>query len=168
MSIYAELLSIKQFREGKAAAEVGRARGTLAQRHRDADAARAALQAWREEAVARERAWYADLCARIVRLRDIEEVQQGVVGLRATEREREDAERAAQRQLEESRAALASAQRAHAEAARMRDKFAELAEQYAGELAAEAERKEDLEMEEAASVARDREEFDEWEHRDHD
>lgn len=168
MSIYAELLSIKQFREGKAATEVSRARSAVVRHHRDADSARAALQAWREEAAARERAWYADLCARIVRLRDIEAVQQGVAGLRATEREREEAERAALRQLEAARAALTSAQHTHAEALRMRDKFAELAEQYAGELAAEAERREDLEMEEAASVARDREEFDEWEQRDHD
>ena len=59
--------------------------------------------------------------------------------------------------------ALAERREAHRNATRMVEKFVQLASLHAADELRELERKEDLEMEEAASVARDR---DDWQQHD--
>lgn len=165
MSIFDELLDIKAFRERKAETAVVRARGEVTLRHRQMEAAEQALVAWRDEAVARELALYGDLCARLVRVRDIENVQQEVAGFRHVEFEREQDVERAQNTLDEARQVMSRASEALVQANRAKEKFIELAADYADEVRREAERREDLEMEEAASMAQEREALEEWEAR---
>ena len=163
MSVFDELLAIKRFREGQAEIAVSRQR----LRHAEADAARrgseAALASYRGEAERREQAMYSDLCSRVVRVREIENVLQGVAGLREGERQREQAVEAAARQLEQESQALAASRQQHQQAARLTGKFVELARIHLDEHLKALEQKEDLEMEEAASISRDREDWEQHE-----
>ncbi|WP_338880977.1 type III secretion protein [Achromobacter veterisilvae] len=163
MSVFDELLAIKRFREGQAEIAVSRQR----LRHAEADAVRrdseAALASYRDEAVRRERALYSDLCSRVVRVREIETVLQDVAGLREGERQREQAVETAERRLEEENQALAASRQQHRQAARLTGKFVELARIHLDEHLKALEQKEDLEMEEAASVSRDREDWEQHE-----
>lgn len=168
MSIFNDLLDIKAFRERKAETEVMRARGEVQLRKQAHQATVAALDAWRAEAVERELALYRELCARIVKLRDIENVQQEVGGFRQTEQVRERAVEEAVAAVEVARDELSQAAGRLLEATRMKEKFVELAGDYDDELRREAERREDLEMEEAASTMHQREELEAWEASQHD
>jgi|SRR5690554_888774 len=168
MLIFDELLDIKRFRERKAETVVIQARGEMVLKHQEKDRAEMALATWREEAIERERALYADLCARVVRLRDIENVQQEETGFRHVENTREEALSLAEKQLVEAREQMERASSALVAANRNTEKFIELADDYAAELRSESERKEELEMEEAASVAQQREALEEWEARQDD
>lgn len=163
MSVFDELLAIKRFREGQAEIAVSRQR----QRHAEADAARrdseATLARYRDDAVRRERALYSDLCSRVVRVREIETVLQDVAGLREGERRHEQAVESAERRLEEENQALAASRQQHRQAARLTGKFVELARIHLDEHMKALEQKEDLEMEEAASVSRDREDWEQHE-----
>ena len=163
MNVFDELLAIKRFREGQAEIAVSRQR----LRHADADAARRgsqdALASYRVEAERRERAMYGDLCSRVVRVRDIEGVLQDVAGLREGERQRQQALEAAERQVEQEAQALAASRQQHQQAVRLTGKFVELARIHLDEHLQALERKEDLEMEEAASISRDREDWEQHE-----
>ncbi|SEJ50821.1 YscO family type III secretion system apparatus protein [Achromobacter sp. NFACC18-2] len=163
MSVFDELLAIKRFREGQAEIAVSRQR----LRHAEADAARrgsqAALATFRVEAERRERALYGDLCSRVVRVRDIESVLQDVAALREEERQRQQALEAAERLLEQESEALAASRQQHQQAVRLTGKFVELARIHLDEHLKALEQKEDLEMEEAASVSRDREDWEQHE-----
>lgn len=163
MSVFDELLAIKRFREGQAEIAVSRQR----LRHAEADAVRLAseqaLADFRDESERRERAMYRDLCTRVVRVREIEDVLQGVAGLREGERQREQAlEQAAQRLGDEARA-LAERRDQHQQAVRLTGKFVELASLHLAEHLKALEHKEDMEMEEAASLSRDREDWEQHE-----
>ena len=163
MSVFDELLAIKRFREGQAEIAVSRQR----LRHAEADAARLAseqaLADFRDESERRERAMYRDLCTRVVRVREIEDVLQGVAGLREGERQREQAlEQAAQRLGDEARA-LAERRDQHQQAVRLTGKVVELASLHLAEHLKALEHKEDMEMEEAASLSRDREDWEQHE-----
>lgn len=163
MSVFDELLAIKRFREGQAEIAVSRQR----LRHAEADAARLAseqaLADFRDESERRERAMYRDLCSRVVRVREIEDVLQGVADLREGERQREQAlEQAAQRLGDEARA-LAERRDQHQQAVRLTGKFVELASLHLAEHLKALEHKEDMEMEEAASLSRDREDWEQHE-----
>ncbi|WP_313625247.1 type III secretion protein [Achromobacter sp.] len=163
MNVFDELLAIKRFREGQAEIAVSRQR----MRHAEADAARQgsedALASYRVEAERRERAMYGDLCSRVVRVRDIEGVLQDVAGLREGERQRQQALEAAERQVEQEAQALAASRQQHQQAVRLTGKFVELARIHLDEHLQALERKEDLEMEEAASISRDREDWEQHE-----
>lgn len=163
MSVFAELLSIKSFRENKAELAVRKQRQQLAEAAAERERAEQQLKAFRDWALAHERALYADLCARVVRLREIEAVQQEVVSLRGQERSHEEAIAAAEQRRQREAEMLAECQRLHAEASRMKQKFVELARVHAEEALRELERKEDAELEEAAEVRRDRAD---WEQRE--
>ncbi|MFA1686164.1 YscO family type III secretion system apparatus protein [Achromobacter dolens] len=163
MSVFDELLAIKRFREGQAEIAVSRQR----LRHAEAEAARQAseqaLVDFREESERRERAMYRDLCSRVVRVREIESVLQGVAGLREGERQREQAlDQAAQRLRDEAQA-LAERRGQHQQAVRLTGKFVELASIHLAEHLKALEHKEDMEMEEAASLSRDREDWEQHE-----
>jgi type III secretion protein O len=163
MSVFDELLAIKRFREGQAEIAVSRQR----LRHSQADAqwrdAEAALASFRDSAQRRELAMYDDLCSRVVRVRDIEDVLLGVAGLREAERRRAEAVEAAARQLQQESLALAGSRQQHQQAVRLTGKFVELASLHLDEHMKALEHKEDQDMEEAAAVVRDREDWEQHE-----
>lgn len=84
---------------------------------------------------------------------------QAVAALRQREQQQQDALDAAQRALEEAEQRFDQARVLHKEAARQTSKFIDLASTFASIEALESERREDLEMEEAASVVREREDW---------
>lgn len=160
MSVFDELLAIKRFRESQAEMAVSKQRNAHAEAERAYQYACEQLASFREWARRRELEMYGDLCSRVVRVRDIEAVIEGVAALRAGERERQvRIEEAAERVRREAEA-LQQRRDEHRQATRMVEKFIELARLHFAEYMRELERKEDLEMEEAASVARDREDWE--------
>ncbi|HZY20515.1 MAG TPA: type III secretion protein [Ramlibacter sp.] len=163
MSVFGELLAIKSFRENKAELAVRKQRTVLADATARRDGAQQTLEAFRGFAQQREDDLYADLCTRVVRLREIEDVQLAVVSLRGEERRHEEALAQAQERRRQEAGALETCQVVHAEASRMKQKFMELAQVYADEHLRELERKEDAELEEVAETRRDRADWDERE-----
>lgn len=159
MSVFQQLLAIKTFREGQAESAVRLQHQALA----DAVAAHAAaeqrLAQLLREGAQIEQALYRDLCARVVRLREIENVQLSVASLRQREAAQQDAVQASERLQQEQNQKLDAARVRHQDAARQKSKFVDLARNYADGLLREAERREDLEMEEVASMVRDREDW---------
>ncbi|CAN7187695.1 YscO family type III secretion system apparatus protein [Acidovorax sp. Leaf78] len=160
MSIFRDLLAIKAFRENKAETAVRVQRDALREAREAREAAQALLERLVREGLAHEMQLYRDLCERIVRLREIEDVQLAVVGLRQREAQQQDAVVAATKVQEQANEKLETARAAHQEASRQKSKFVDLARNYTEEQMRETERKEDLEMEEAASVKRDREDWE--------
>lgn len=162
MSVFKELLSIKSFRESKAEMAVRRQRDALAEALHRRDLADRALLDFRDHATRREHAMYADLCSRVVKLRDIETVQRSVVDLREQERRHETSLQQAELDRQKQAEQLALDKQVHADASRMKEKFVELASVYADEQLKELERKEDAELEEVAETRRDRADWDEF------
>lgn len=154
-----ELLSIKRFREGQAEMGVRQQRSQLQAREAALLQVQQELAHMLEEALRSEKALYADLCARLVKLRDLEDASQFVAALKQQELMKRDAVSAAETVLAQAEQALAHARAAHQEAVQQTSKFLELADRFDLLAAQEAERKEDLEMEEAASIARDKEDW---------
>lgn len=161
MQIFQELLSIKTFREGKAELEVRRQRHVLLDAQTHLQAMSDQLARYRLFAVDEEKRLYTELCARVVRLRDIEDVQLSVVGLRDQERRHEEAEAQARKTEQAEQQRLEEAKLRHQEAARMKQKFVEFARIHAEAQIKELERKEDAEMEEVAETRRDRADWEE-------
>lgn len=162
MSIFKELLAIKSFREGQAEAQMRTQRAAALEAVQQTEAARDLLARLMDEGQREEAAMYARLCAQVVKLRDIEDVRGEVAQLRMREDQQEqNVERAIENQTEQD-AKLEVARGKHKEAARQKSKFVDLASNHASEVMREAERKEDLEMEEVASIKRDRADWDEY------
>jgi len=161
MSVFTELLSIKSFRESKAELGVRKQRAVLADAVGRRDHADQTLVQFQGFALRHERALYDDLCSRIVRLRDIEDVQFAVVDLRGQERQHETALHQAEEDRAREASRLEDDKRLHADALRTKEKFIELAQVYADEQSKEFERKEDAELEEVAETRRDRADWDE-------
>ncbi|MBS1196647.1 MAG: type secretion protein [Proteobacteria bacterium] len=159
MSIFDEILSIKNFRENRAELAMFKQRTVLEAAMAARDEAQKILSAFIEEALRREHNLYQDLCSRLVRLRDIESVQMEVVDLRHREHGYEEnlvkSEQA--RTAEEQR--LDEAKQCHQQAVIMKQKFVELVEVYNDEYMKQAERAEDAEMEEVAELRHDRVEW---------
>jgi type III secretion protein O len=150
--MFKDLVSIKTFRENKAEIVVGKQRVVLATAEKRRDDRERARDEYRDWATRQERALYKGLCERVVRLRDIEDVQLEIVQFRAEEAKRNkqlteaEADRDRQaRQLDADREGLRLA-------SRMKEKFVELAKVHAEELKQEAERKEEAELEEVAEI----------------
>jgi type III secretion protein O len=161
MTIFRELLSIKDFRESRAELAVRKQRGILAEAIAARDAAEKQLNEFREYALRHERELYADLCRRIVRLRDLENAQLEVVDLRGRERSHEDTLSQSDHARNAEQQRLENAKHNHHEASKMKQKFVELAQIYSDENLKELERKEDAEMEEVAELRRERDDWDE-------
>ena len=159
MKMLRDLLAIKRFREGQAQAVVRERRQALLQVQQQRLEAEALLARLLAEGVLAEQQLYTDLCARLVRLREVEDVYLAVGALRQREQQQQDALDTAQRALEAAEQHLEQARSVHKEAARQTSKFIDLASSFASVEALESERREDLEMEEAASVVREREEW---------
>lgn len=154
------LQRIKGLREQQAQAVLQARQAELAAARRAREAAEQALQAHRRLAQDHERALYADLLRRRVRLRDIEDVQQAVAHLKRTEHglatRREEA-LVLERRHEEQAAQAHQVQRA---AARVKEKFDQLARLHADAIGQAAEQAQDQEIEEAAALRRDRDDWD--------
>jgi type III secretion protein O len=159
MSMFRELLAIKAFRESKAEGVVRKQRAVLAEATAAREAAEEALERFKLHAIAHEKAMYDALCARVVRLREIEDVQLEVAGLRSGELQHEEFVREAETRRVQQSAQLDADREALRVANRMKEKFVELAQVHADEHLKELERKEDAEMEEAAEVRREREDW---------
>lgn len=164
MAMVDQLLFIKTFRERQAETVLQRSRLSLAQAHQLEEQAQLELERFIAQATEDELRWYRQLCERVVKLRDIEEVQTDVAILRAEEAERARARDAATQQREQAQSAFTQASQQMKEASTARNKFEELARQHHALVAKEAERKEDLELEELAGIVREREEVDLQEH----
>lgn len=159
MNVFRELMAIKRFREGQAELAVMRQRQALAEAERLRLQALEQLEEFRRWSRQRELDMYRDLCSRLVRASEIEDVLEDVAGLREGEHDRENRAEEAGDQARREAEQLAQCREAHREASRMVNKFVQLASLHAAEELREMERKEDVEMEEAASVTRD---HDEW------
>ncbi|HSW06931.1 type III secretion system stalk subunit SctO [Aquabacterium sp.] len=158
--MWRELQQVKKFREQQAQTALLAHRSELAVARRAHEAAELALQAHRRLAQEHEYSLYAELLRKRVKLRDIEDVQHTVAHLRRTEQDlvtRQEAAAAHERR-HENEAALA--QQAHRAAERVKEKFDQMAGQHFDEAAREAERVEDLELEEVAALRRDRDDWD--------
>lgn len=163
MSMFDDLLAIKRFREGQAEIAVAHQRQVLVAAEYELEAANQRLLDYRDWSERRERDMYDDLCSRIVRVREIEDVLQGVADMRGSERQHESQVQSADDQVKTETQALTERRETHRLATRMTEKFIELARLHLEAYMLEQERKEDLEMEEAASVRRDREDWQEHE-----
>ena len=159
MAMVDELLFIKEFRERKAETELQKSRarlGVAAQSERQAEQT---LQEHIDRAWAEELRLYAELCARIVKPREIADVQQHVAQMRVEEMAHQQRLEQAQEQHKAAQDDFQLSTRKMREASTAREKFVELARTHHMLVAREAERKEDLELEELASVVREREEW---------
>jgi type III secretion protein O len=160
MPMVDDLLFIKRFRESKAETELQKSRAALVLAQKAEREAEQALEAYIAHAIAQEKAWYDDLCSRLVKLREIATVQEDVAALKV-------AERAHREQVDDRRKAHVEAgQQMDRAVQRMRDastarqKFVELARNFHWLAAREQERKEELELEELASIRREREDWE--------
>src|SRR5262245_17432070 len=137
MSVFAELRSIKEFRESQAELGLKKAQAEVTLRRDRHEELQALMEQFREQAREQELQWYADLCSKLVKLKEITEVRDGVAGLRQDEQKREDdtdeAGRAVEKAIESSKAARLALKQATA----VKDKFVELATTVAEEAAKE-------------------------------
>ena len=160
MSVFKELLAIKAFRENKAEMAVRKQRSVLAEATASREAADKALDEFRHWAFTHERSIYDALCQRVVRLRDIEDVQLEVADMRQKDLQHEDHARKAEAERVKQSQQLEADRDMHQAASRMKEKFVELARLHADEQIKEIERKEDAELEEVAETRRDRADWD--------
>lgn len=159
MTIFRELLAIKEFREEKAELALRKQRIALQAAIQARDGARQRLEDYRDYAQRQEQEMYADLCRRLVNLRDIEHVQGSVILLRSEERTHEGALDQAETFRLSQETLLDERKVDHQQASRMKEKFVQLAQVHAEQLVRETQRKEDLDLEEAAETRRDREDW---------
>ncbi len=151
MDVLKDLLRIKIFREEQAERAVAKARLALLEADESLRKARQALKDFEVESIQREKAMYAELCSRLVVLREIEDVRIDVDLMKEkAERLREQVEES---QITRQQAAerVEEARIAHRDAVRMREKFDELLRSVLEERELELSRQEDLEMEESAA-----------------
>ncbi len=152
MDVLSDLLKIKIFREAQAERALAKARALLRAAEETVERATKRLREFREESRRREKALFADLCTRIVLLKDIQDVQIDLQLMK--ERVDELAQELAQ--AKEKREAAAEheqgAREAHRFAVRMREKFSEMLRTVNEERDFELSRREELEVEEAAEI----------------
>jgi len=158
MSMMDQLLYIKTFRESQAQTKMRRCRADHLEAQAKEQSSREALERFVVQAREDEARWYRELCDRLVRLSDIESLQQDIAILRAEEVAHEDEVKAKMAQTEAAREALSASTNALREATAARNKFEELRRRERDAVAREFERREELELEEVAGNRRDREE----------
>ncbi|MCD2512837.1 type III secretion system stalk subunit SctO [Comamonas endophytica] len=157
MNMLDSLLAIKRFRQGQAETAMRQQRQALEQARQERVAAEELLTRLLADGVLAEQRLYAGLYTRLVHLGDIEDVRLAVAALRQGEQRQQDARDRAQRGQEEAQQYFDQARARHQEAARQTSKYIELSSSFSATRALASERREDLEMEEAASVRRERE-----------
>lgn len=152
MDVLADLLRIKIFREEKAERALAKARTLLRSAEAAVEQAKKVLRDYREESRQREKALFADLCKRIVLLKDIQEVQIDIQLMKERiEVLASELEEAKERQ-EEAAAHEREAREEHKFAVRMREKFSEMLRTVNEERDFELSRREEQEVEEAAEI----------------
>ena len=159
-----QLLRIKTFREKKAETEMLKSKVALAKAQADEAQAQRALQEYIEQAMREEHRLYAELCSRVVRLREITRVQEEVVCLKLGEQARQDALASAQKVHLNALDVFQSSADLYRIACSARQKFDELLRIETARVDKELEQKEESELEELAGQLRDRLEHDEVEY----
>jgi type III secretion protein O len=152
MTLFADLLDIKKFRERQAEVALVRQRLRRAAADKARQEADIALAAYQRQARAREAGLYSDLCSRVVKRRDIEDVQQQVATLKTNEQGYQEALQGAVDNLDRESQVLQECGVAHQHAVRMTAKFVNLEDAYLDGVLREREYKEDREMEEASAA----------------
>lgn len=159
MAMVDELLYIKSFREQQAETALQRSRADLRVAREAEERARQERDDFAQQAIEDELRWYRELCERVVRVRDIEDVHLAVAGLRQQEAHLQQALEVRESEREQSQERFKAAGDHLRQASTARNKFEELAKQHHLAVSKEAERKEELELEELAGVVREREEW---------
>lgn len=151
MDVLKDLLRIKIFREEKAERAVAKARRALLEADEAVREAKSALKEFERESIRREKAMYAELCSRLVVLREIEDVRVDVELMKEKAERLKQQVDAAELARTEAAERVEQARIEHRDAVRMREKFDELLRTVLEEREVELARQEELEMEEAAS-----------------
>ena len=146
-AVVAQLVQVKAWREAAAADAVRRERARL-------ELAVKAVERQREE-VARYRGWrltredelFDDICQRLVQVADIEELKQAIFLMREHERLLEDKLRQAEKDRDAVSEALEQARTAHRQAERVVGKYSDMHGILLAEARQEAERSEEVELE---------------------
>lgn len=150
MKEFKQLVTVKKMREEKAERTVHRQRRVLEQAEAERDGAGRRLDDYQAYAVQQERRIYDELCARVVKLRDIEDVHGQMRALRFREVDfREELQTAEQRREREEQK-LVDDKATHKVALRARDKFVEMNDIFTQQARDDADRAEEAEIEEIA------------------
>lgn len=152
MDVLSDLLKIKIFREEQAERALAKARALLRAAEGAVEQEKKALRDFRDESQVREKALFADLCARIVLLKDIQDVQVEIQLMKERIEELVQELEQAREKLEAAAEHERGAREAHKFAVRMREKFSEMLLTVNEERDFELSRLEELEVEEAAGV----------------
>ena len=159
MAMVDELLYIKSFREQQAETALQSSRVELRVAREAEEQARVVRDDFTRQAVEDELRWYRELCERVVKVRDIEDVQLAVAGLRQREIELQKMLEQREQDRQQSQQRFHQASDHLKQASTARSKFEELAREHHLAVSREAERKEEMELEELAGVVREREEW---------
>lgn len=151
MDVVKDLLRIKIFREEKAQRELAKARSLLQQADQQLKAAKQASRDFQKESLAREKAMYAELCTRLVLLREIESVRIDVDLMKEKAAQLQQQVQDAESLRSEAAESVEQARAVYSEAVRMREKFDELLRIVDAEKIQQFMHDEELEMEEAAA-----------------
>jgi len=160
MKIINMLLDIKKFREAQAQTALAKQRARHARARKARDVAEDSLNAHRDQATQQENAWFGELMGQQVRVHIIESVRAEVGLLTATTHRLTDGLQQAETTLDQERQGVDFARQGVIRAEQVKEKFVRLVQIYADEAFLQAERAEDLEMEEVASLRRERSEWD--------
>ncbi len=152
MDVLSDLLKIKIFREEQAERALAKARALLRAAEEVVEHAKKVLREFREESRQRDKALFADLCKRIVLLKDIQDVQIDIQLMKERIEELSQELEQAKEKLESAAEHERGAREAHMFAVRMREKFSEMLRTVNEERDFELSRREELEVEEAAEI----------------
>ena len=159
-----QLLRIKTFRERKAETEMLKSKVLLAKAQADETEAERELNDYIIQADQEERRLYQGLCSRVVRLREITQVQEEVICLKLGEQVRQESLVLAQKTHQQALQVFDTAWDGYRKASSARQKFDELLRIETLREGIEFERKEESELEELAGQIRDRAEQEEVDH----
>lgn len=159
--VYGQLLSIKVYRQEQAELELVRKKLAHQEAVRERKEAEEALEKLKKEGKEIEEKLYGELCSRVVKLLDIEEVNYSMGGVRKREVNQKQTVQKAEESEKKVASSLEGARSALVVAARQASRFNELSLEMAEVRSREREQREELEMEESIRYSRDR---DEWGH----
>lgn len=150
--MFDDMLAIKRFREQQAELALLRQRQRRVMAENVVETARISLERYQDWAQEHEQSLYRELCGRIVRPRDINEVLEQVAEMKTGETRHVSALESAREMLEQEIVVLGERRGEHAQTVRMTGKFLELAQSYWDEVSQQRNRTEDDELEEVASL----------------
>lgn len=154
MSMISELLRIKSFRENQAELQMHRQYEVTRLAHEKHESEQRRLADLLREGMETEDRLFGELCQHIVQLREIEDVRHTVASLRQQEDRQRDAVQAARQAEAQEDQALLGARAVHHDAFRQKTKFEDLLRDFDLAATRDAERREDMELEESASIRR--------------